>query len=273
MNRLHKQKSSSPVVGVVVVLALSGVLGGCGSSSGSAGSDTTNAKQTYALLPPSEVAAAMPKVMTLAKAATASEKGEAKEKVREFLDAWYAVEGSIRKTDQSAYLDMEDALAQITLGAEKGDAKKAAAGLATFEPLVASYLAAQAGATGGAADVAPSTLAPVDRVESIKLDEYTVKAKQQLSPGLVTFSISNFGKAKHELVVLKTDLAPDQLKLDAEGGVEEEQPNVTLVDEHEDIDPGQTVVLTVDLEPGKYLLLCNLTEHFGHKMYLSLTVA
>ena len=45
-----------------------------------------------------------------------------------------------------------------------------------------------------------------------------------------------------------------------------------LVDEVEDIVPGSSTSLTVDLEPGTYLVMCNLPDHYGNGMWAYLTV-
>ncbi len=48
---------------------------------------------------------------------------------------------------------------------------------------------------------------------------------------------------------------------------------LTLVDEIEDIVPGAGASLTVNLEAGTYLVMCNLPEHYGNGMWAFLTVA
>ena len=47
---------------------------------------------------------------------------------------------------------------------------------------------------------------------------------------------------------------------------------LTLVDEIEDIVPGATATLTVDLTAGTYLVVCNLPEHYELGMWAYLTV-
>jgi len=73
-------------------------------------------------------------------------------------------------------------------------------------------------------------------------------------------------------VVFKTDLAPDALPLDEEGAVDEKGEGVEFMDERENIKPGDTVALTLDLPAGNYVVLCNLEDHYKQGMYKAVTV-
>lgn len=91
--------------------------------------------------------------------------------------------------------------------------------------------------------------------------------KGSASSGEVTFNIKNDGPSVHEFVVLKTDLAPDQLPTTQEGGVtiaDEEAPGIDSVDEVEDIASGASADLKVNLQPGNYVLICNIPKDGGH---------
>lgn len=46
-----------------------------------------------------------------------------------------------------------------------------------------------------------------------------------------------------------------------------------LVDEIEDITPGSSADLTVDLDAGTYVIMCNLPGHFAQGMYSTFEVA
>jgi len=75
----------------------------------------------------------------------------------------------------------------------------------------------------------------------------------------VTFQVSNTGPEDvHEFVVLKTDLDAGALPTDDTGAVLEEGEGIEVVDEIEDIPVGESQDLTVSLEAGKYVLLCNI---------------
>jgi uncharacterized cupredoxin-like copper-binding protein len=102
-----------------------------------------------------------------------------------------------------------------------------------------------------------------------------VLSSDSASAGAVTFNIHNDATdLVHEFVVFKTDLPADQLPLTSEGIVDEEAEGLTLIDEAEDIEMGATTDLTVNLDPGNYVLVCNTAEklHYSHGMYAAFTV-
>ena len=95
------------------------------------------------------------------------------------------------------------------------------------------------------------------------------------SAGEVTFHIHNDATdLVHEFVVFKTDLPADQLPLTAEGIVDEEATGITLIDEAEDIEMGTSKDLTVNLEAGNYVIVCNTAEkqHYSHGMHVAFIV-
>ena len=89
--------------------------------------------------------------------------------------------------------------------------------------------------------------------------------------GDITFDITNDAEQTHEFVVFKTDLAADQLPTDENGDVDEAGEGVEHVDEVEDIEGGSTQSLTVNLDAGSYVLICNLPGHYGQGMHASFT--
>jgi uncharacterized cupredoxin-like copper-binding protein len=94
------------------------------------------------------------------------------------------------------------------------------------------------------------------------------------SAGEMTFEITNAGPSVHEFVVLSTDLASGALPTDDTGSVDEAgAPGITLVDEVEDIAAEATPSLTVQLDPGSYVMICNLPGHYGQGMHASFTVS
>lgn len=94
-------------------------------------------------------------------------------------------------------------------------------------------------------------------LRSYKIDLST----DQANSGVVTFHITNQASdMMHEFIVIKTDLAPDELPTDELGRMEEDK--VDIIDAHEDIFFGTTVNMQVNLEPGHYVVVCNLPEHY-----------
>jgi uncharacterized cupredoxin-like copper-binding protein len=111
---------------------------------------------------------------------------------------------------------------------------------------------------------------PVD----VLLDDFRVRQDPVLVPaGTVSFRIRNQGPTTHEVIVVRTDRAPDRLPLQKDGlTVNEDAPGIDLLDEVEglDIDDRQTLVL--DLAAGNYVLYCNLEGHYLGGMHEALTV-
>jgi uncharacterized cupredoxin-like copper-binding protein len=90
------------------------------------------------------------------------------------------------------------------------------------------------------------------------------------SAGDITFGVQNEGPSAHEFVILRTDDAPDALPVE-NGLIPEDQ--IDLVDEAEDIAPGTDTSLSVNLQPGSYVLVCNLPAHYEAGMHAAFTVA
>jgi uncharacterized cupredoxin-like copper-binding protein len=97
-------------------------------------------------------------------------------------------------------------------------------------------------------------------VVAVSLQEWSVVPAQSSAPaGDVTFEVTNDGPEDvHEFVVLRTDLDPADLPVDENGVVSEEGEGIEVVDEIEDIPVGDSQELTVSLEAGSYVLLCNI---------------
>jgi len=99
----------------------------------------------------------------------------------------------------------------------------------------------------------------------IKIDRKTVPA------GEVVFEVVNSSKdIVHEMVVAPADPAVE-LPFDAEEqGVREEAVN--SLGEVSELDPGTSGSLKLNLEPGKYVLFCNVPGHYMLGMWQVLTV-
>jgi uncharacterized cupredoxin-like copper-binding protein len=106
-----------------------------------------------------------------------------------------------------------------------------------------------------------SSVSAQEKEWSISSDAASIPA------GTVTFSATNRGTTTHELVVLSTDATPDTLPVKAGRASEEGD-----LGEVEDLAPGETKSVTLQLVPGHYLLICNLPGHFQQGMATELTV-
>ena len=114
--------------------------------------------------------------------------------------------------------------------------------------------------TGAPATQAATTTART--TVEVTLQEFSVLSAPASAPaGQVTFEGKNTGpKDPHELVVIKTDLAPDALPTTSEGKVDEEGAGVELIGEIEEFKVGETRSSSFDLTAGSYALICNIVE-------------
>jgi uncharacterized cupredoxin-like copper-binding protein len=126
----------------------------------------------------------------------------------------------------------------------------------------ATAVAALAGVVGaGAAAAATPTV-------KVSLKEFKVlPSTKSVATGKVTFSVKNVGTVDHELVVIKTNVAPG--KLPVKNAKASEKGKVGLVPE---LKPGKSGKVTLKLAKGKYVLLCNLPAHYQAGQYIGFTV-
>ena len=116
----------------------------------------------------------------------------------------------------------------------------------------------------------------------VTLQEFAIAATPtSIGAGEVTFEATNDGPADpHELVVFRTDLAPDALPTGDDGAVDEGGEGVELIDEIEEFPVGETQSMTLDLDAGSYVFICNIVEeedgelesHYQEGMRLAFTV-
>ncbi len=120
--------------------------------------------------------------------------------------------------------------------------------------------AACGGAGGGGGSPGPGN-------PSVELKEWEVRVNPTtLTAGTVTIAVKNTGSSAHDLTVIKTDKAPDQLANDG-SRVTEASLGVSTA-----INPGQTGALSVNLSPGSYVFICNQPGHYPLGMRTAVTV-
>lgn len=146
--------------------------------------------------------------------------------------------------------------------------------------LLAGFLAALTlSACSGSSSTSPaasptSTGAAVD----VQLKEFSITpSATSIAAGPVTFNADNVGGDTHEMVIIRTDVDADALPTQEDGTANEDATELTAVDEVEDIAPGGTGSLTVDLAPGSYVIICNILAdgqaHYSLGMHAGFTVA
>jgi uncharacterized cupredoxin-like copper-binding protein len=130
----------------------------------------------------------------------------------------------------------------------------------TVGRLTLLLLATAALTAGGCGSAVVYTHAPDRRVE-VRLDEYRVLPEHiQVAAGRITLVAHNSGRLTHNVVVV-------QFKRPLGDEVEKQygEPTKTLF-------PGQTASTTVTLEPGKFRLICTISNHDNLGQYAELKV-
>ncbi|PZN07611.1 MAG: hypothetical protein DIU69_11360 [Bacillota bacterium] len=121
---------------------------------------------------------------------------------------------------------------------------------------------------------------PADAVQvDATLKEWAIEVSPaKVKAGKVYFLVDNVGpRAPHELVIVRTDRPADRLPV-VDGKVPEDQ--VEIIGEVEAFAPGTKASGVFDLEPGRYVLICNivtredgrLISHYQEGMYATFTV-
>ena len=131
-----------PLVGV---MALGAVLGaGCSSSSDSSSSPSTTKAPEDILVTNAKVTAGLASLGTLVRTAASQAKANpaaAQATMNQASEQWEAIEGRIKKNDTDAYLQFEDALSDMRIGAEDKDATKVSKGAGNLATIAAAYVA------------------------------------------------------------------------------------------------------------------------------------
>lgn len=120
-----------------------------------------------------------------------------------------------------------------------------------------------------AAASTPAAAAAASEV-SVTLKEFTFEpSPASVKAGEVTFAAKNAGAAPHELAVVKSDADPK--KLPVKDGLMDESASKPL-GRTPNLAAGASGTVKVKLEPGKYVLLCNVPGHYSLGMAVPFTV-
>jgi uncharacterized cupredoxin-like copper-binding protein len=101
-----------------------------------------------------------------------------------------------------------------------------------------------------------------------------IKAEPASVPaGVVSFKVTNTSKDfVHEMVVLRLAEPGKPLPYDA-GQMKVEEQKAGYKGEVDDLDPGKSGTVTLALQPGHYLLICNQPGHFAAGMWTPFDVS
>lgn len=89
-------------------------------------------------------------------------------------------------------------------------------------------------------------------------------SSQRARVGRVALKADNRGTATHELLVIKTEKAADDL------GATSERREAGMISQIPSIKPGQRKTLSTEMSPGHYALICNLPGHYEAGMHADL---
>lgn len=102
---------------------------------------------------------------------------------------------------------------------------------------------------------------------AVTLDEFSLGARPSDAPaGSVTFRIRNVGEIPHDFMVLHTDRADDRLPVRRQEA-DVSARGIRLVRRLSYIRAGSTRTLTIRLDPGRYVLICNIASHYSSGMH------
>ena len=110
--------------------------------------------------------------------------------------------------------------------------------------------------------------------QSINVSMTTFKfdlSKDSASAGTVVFHIKNDATdVNHQFTIIKTDLDAANLPTDSAGNVDTSQ--LDSVGATQQVAPGDSVDLSVDLTAGHYVIFCDMAGHYQSGMYANFTV-
>ncbi len=120
---------------------------------------------------------------------------------------------------------------------------------------------------------APEPVADIGPVSGTE-KEWAIEISSSLhEAGTTTFNLQNLGTIAHEFLVVRSDKTSSQLLASVDAAtnrIDEAQLNV--VNEQPEYKPGVPGMVTVNLEPGHYVVMCNIAGHYKAGMYADLEV-
>jgi len=132
---------------------------------------------------------------------------------------------------------------------------------------LALVLAVLVAACGGAAE--PEVDITKGQIRADLREHTIVLTSNEVRAGEVTFVVRDRGGQAHDLIVIRTDAAAHALPVDQQTQKASEEGRVGGV---ELVNPGKSSNLKITLEPGHYVLICNVPTHYQLGMRTELTV-
>jgi uncharacterized cupredoxin-like copper-binding protein len=138
--------------------------------------------------------------------------------------------------------------------------------------LAASVVKVELWDKGAMADMPTSFVYGQPGVDLSKAPMGMKLSRASVPAGPVTFEVTNSSKdTVHEMIVMYlADPSKPLPYLQSESRVDEDKAGDK--GEVSELDPGKSGSLTVDLKPGKYVLICNVPFHFTAGMWTTFEV-
>lgn len=112
--------------------------------------------------------------------------------------------------------------------------------------------------------------------------EFSLAPPMTVPAGRVEFAVANEGAIEHEVIFIRTDADSGDLPPDDAGGAAEDGAVTPIGSGHGDggdpahvgthFDAGDGGTVSVDLEPGRYAVICNLPGHYAAGMHANIEV-
>lgn len=146
---------------------------------------------------------------------------------------------------------------------------------ATTTTSTTASTATTAAATATTAASTPTTAGTAGKI-AYAVKEWAIEGPAQLKAGTVSMSVINPSTNRHEFKIIKGVYA--ELPKTSNGAVDEEKlSSGAIVGKLDALTAGETKSLSVDLAPGKYLFVCNISfgpaSHAERGQVLDVTVA
>ena len=128
-----------------------------------------------------------------------------------------------------------------------------------------ALLAILVASCGGAPEAAPTDSQVVAEMTDYKITVRVPSAKA----GKIKIGVRNLAAMEHSFEVIKTDLPQDKLPVDGASAKANEDAKVGEI---KSLPAGKSGAVTLDLQPGKYVFICNIAGHYQLGMHTGFTV-
>ncbi len=128
-----------------------------------------------------------------------------------------------------------------------------------------ALLATLVASCGGAPEAAPTDSQVVAEMTDYKITVNVPSAKA----GKIKIGVRNLAAMEHSFEVIKTDLPQDKLPVDGASAKAKEDGKVGEI---KSLPAGKSGAVTLDLQPGKYVFMCNIAGHYQLGMHTGFTV-